>query len=368
MSQNDKKRVILCGPSAMRERLGRGKQFTFVAYGKADPTLLSGINQTETDGVVVCFGPENPEALPFVDRARQSAPELPCFVLCQETEQIQLAEYGWQIIAITDRTNATDIEDRLARSFFLFPLVQRESLRRILGVLKKIPAEAASHQKIVQLLHNPEFQLDDVARMIKQDMALTAQLLKMANSAAFSRARPVQDINEAVAMLGSAKLQALISSAWAFFLMKDNLCQGFNPRKEWEHANLVADRVAKACAAKGLDATTTDTAVISAMLHDIGKLLLAANLPLDYSAVLQAGATKEHGVWEAENEMFGFNHAEVGGCLLALWGLPLPVAEDVLHHHYQGQTDDVSAALIREAHEKTGETEPESAGHGKQSS
>jgi HD-like signal output (HDOD) protein len=352
MIKNDKKRIILCGPTAVRERLGEGKEFTFVPYGKAEPTMLATISQTEVNGVVVHFGPENTNAVAFVDQAGEIRPELPCFILCHQRDQVKLAERGWQVITMTEKTGVVEIEDKLARSLFLFPLVKRDSLRRILGVLKKIPTEAANHQKIMRRLQDPQFQMDDVVRMIKQDLALTAQLLKITNSAAFAREKPVQDVNEAVAMLGSARLQALISSAWAFFLMNDNVCQGFFPQKEWEHANIIADLVAKKCTVQQLDAPAAETAFISAMLHDIGKLLLAANLPFDYSAVLKAGETKEDGVWEAENEMFGFNHAEVGGCLLALWGLPLPVAAAVLNHHSRGQPEGTATSLIQWAHDQ----------------
>jgi HD-like signal output (HDOD) protein len=108
--------------------------------------------------------------------------------------------------------------------------------------------------------------------------------------------------------------------------------------------------VAKRCEALQFNAAATDSAFIGAMLHDIGKLLLAANLPLDYSAVLKAAPTKEFGVWQAENEMFGFNHAEVGGCLLAIWGLPLSLAETVLQHHSQNPPENSPAALIIQAH------------------
>jgi HD-like signal output (HDOD) protein len=181
---------------------------------------------------------------------------------------------------------------------------------------------------------------------------LTAQVLKIANAAAFIRESPVQDVNEAVAMVGASRLKALISSAWAFFLMDENVCPGFFPRAEWEHANLIADVVDKRCVTEHVPTEMAETAFISAMLHDLGKLLLAANLPLDYSAILKAAVDKENGVWEAENEMFGFNHAEIGGCLLTLWGLPLPVAEAVLNHHSPDQPEGAASSVIQWAHDQ----------------
>ena len=69
------------------------------------------------------------------------------------------------------------------------------------------------------------------------------------------------------------------------------------------------------------------------MLHDVGKLILASQLPDQFRRVLEAGAGRSASFQEVERELLGVSHAEVGAYLLGLWGMPYPVVEAVAHHH-----------------------------------
>jgi HD-like signal output (HDOD) protein len=351
-------RLVLCASRNVSEFLSASAQFEFVPYGAPDREILSIIRPQEIDGFLVHFESGDAAALEFLEAAGKNFPDLPCFVLCDLASQKEIPEHAWQIVAVRDLGSLSEMEDKLARALFLFPWMRCEMLRKIIVALKTIPAEASNHQKIVRELQNPEFTLENVARMIKQDPALTAQLLKIANSAAFFRASPVMNVDEAVTFLGSVKLRALISSAWAFFLIDDDVCAGFRPGDEWRHAVETTERVTQMCRGEGLDAQATETAVIAALLHDIGKLLLAANLPDDYAKVLQSAGLVTDGLWEVENQMLGFNHAEVAGCLLAIWGMPLSVAEAVMFHHSEGLAADSPGALIQRAHQPGHECSP----------
>ena len=70
------------------------------------------------------------------------------------------------------------------------------------------------------------------------------------------------------------------------------------------------------------------------MLHDIGKLLLAANMPDDFKKALALARQEELYLWDAESKVFGTTHGELGACLLGIWGLPMPMVEAVALHHY----------------------------------
>ena len=70
------------------------------------------------------------------------------------------------------------------------------------------------------------------------------------------------------------------------------------------------------------------------MLHDIGKLLLAANLPDGFKEALARAREQQIHLWDAETSVFGATHGELGACLLGIWGLPMPIVEAVALHHY----------------------------------
>jgi len=345
-----KPHIALCASYDLREMLSASNQYEFIPFGKADLGILRGIKQSQIDGVLIHFEVGTEGMSEFIDVAGKEFPDLPCFVLCHQNDLKEISRYGWHFIGVRDLTSLSEIEEKLQRALFLFPWLKREVLRKILGVLKTIPSEAASHQRIVRELENPQFSLEHIAQLIKQDLALTAQLLKIVNSAAFLRGKPVQSVDEAVSILGALKLQALIASAWAFFIIDDAVCEGFHPKGEWQHAVEIAERVRKICEEEKVDSQTAETAIIAALLHDLGKLVLAANLPRDYAIVLKNVAKGQSSAWQVENELLGFNHAEVAGCLLGIWGVPLPVAKAVMYHHTDGLVAGPAAFLIQQAH------------------
>src|ERR1700761_3170656 len=155
-----KKRIIFCGPLAVRVQLANSAAFAFVPYGKCDLGALHA-HLGGVDAIIVHSSIDNMEE--FARWSKIELPELPCFVLCRDHEQLSLSHLGSQLIAVNDKTPLTEIEDRIARAFFLFPLIQRQSLRRIMAALKRIPTEATSHQRIVRELQKPDFQLEYIA-------------------------------------------------------------------------------------------------------------------------------------------------------------------------------------------------------------
>jgi HD-like signal output (HDOD) protein len=343
-------RVALFASCAVSECLEESAEFQFMPYGKPDPAILSGIKPSEIDGILIHFEGGTGKLAEFIAVARKDFSDVPCFILCDLNNQREVSDYGWQVIAVHDLASLPEIEEKLQRGLFLFPRMRSDVFRKILFAIKTIPAESASHQRIARELQNPQFSLEHIAKLIKQDPALTAQLLKIVNSAAFFRSAPVQNVDEAVTIVGAMKLQALVLSAWAFFLIDDGACAGFHPKSEWKHAMDIAERVRALCKSERVNSDTTETAIIAALLHDLGKLLLAANLPHEYAVVLQKVEKGQGSYWQMENQVLGFNHAEVAGCLLALWGVSLPVAEAVLHHNAGGLPATSPASLIQRAH------------------
>jgi len=109
---------------------------------------------------------------------------------------------------------------------------------------------------------------------------------------------------------------------------------GFSPLSLWEHSRTVSRLAGWIAESEGADEETQRLSVTSGLLHDIGKVAIAANLPRQFNeAQFQARADKVP-FWKAEQQTLGATHSEVGGWMMCTWGLPLPVVEAVtLHHH-----------------------------------
>jgi HD-like signal output (HDOD) protein len=82
------------------------------------------------------------------------------------------------------------------------------------------------------------------------------------------------------------------------------------------------------------DLDVAEQAFAAGLLHDLGKLLLAANLPEAFRQAIALAREQGRPVWEAESQVLGVCHAELGACLLGIWGLPAPIVEAVALHHF----------------------------------
>jgi putative nucleotidyltransferase with HDIG domain len=234
---------------------------------------------------------------------------------------------------LNDRESPEIWADRIERAIVVNQWLTRPEFRMLLPRLRTIPSLPESHRRIVEALRDPEFELQKVAVIIAQDVGLTAHLLKVVNSAALGLANPIHSVSEAIALLGVVRLQSLVMSAWAFSLADERMCRGFSPAAEWEHALAVAQAAEKMAREGKAGAKAIEFAFIAGLLHDVGKVMLAANSPEAYAGILALAEKKKQPLHQTEIEVLGYSHAEVGGCLLGLWGLDLPIVEAVSRHH-----------------------------------
>lgn len=108
-----------------------------------------------------------------------------------------------------------------------------------------------------------------------------------------------------------------------------------------------ARQIAICAGAKG---GVADAAFTAGLLHDVGKLLLAANLPDKYEAMLQYCAANNADQSQVEHQQMGTAHGEAAACLFGMWGLPLPVLEAVAHHHWPGRTSESGFTPLTAVH------------------
>ena len=170
-------------------------------------------------------------------------------------------------------------------------------------------------------------------RMKSTVIPQTAKMLQVVNSAFFALHREISDPNDAVMFLGAERTKSLIMLAKIFSQFDNTKCAGFAPDKLWGHSMNVGELARRIARSQGLDAKLCEMAFTAGLLHDVGKLLLAANLPGSYSQVLTDGKRKQISPSEAERAAYGTTHAEIGACLLGIWGLPLNILEAIAWHH-----------------------------------
>jgi HD-like signal output (HDOD) protein len=192
-----------------------------------------------------------------------------------------------------------------------------------------LPPAPALYAKLTQALRDPSVPMGRIYSLVERDASLTSLVLKTANSAYFGASRHVSTVAEAARLLGVVTIRCLALFDGAFTHL-DTKSRFGNDYVEWFHTHsFLTGRIAQALA-EGTPAA--DRAFTAGLLHDMGALLIATRMPEEHrmarAAVLNGTALTIH-----EAEPRGSSHAEVGGWLLAHWGLPAFLVESASRHH-----------------------------------
>jgi HD-like signal output (HDOD) protein len=216
------------------------------------------------------------------------------------------------------------------RACHLKALLSDESIRRTVTGLGDLPSLPRTYQALTQALADPDASLVKVAKIIEQDVGISAKVLQLVNSAFFGVAHSMTNIQSAVSYLGINTLKSLVLSVEIFRAFKPRKeLPGFCLEKLQQHAQLTAHIAARLPVPKHL----TDIAMVTGMLHDVGKLIMAWKLSEQFSAMLVEAEESRCPVSRVEERALGFSHAEIGAYLLGLWGLPYTIVEAVALHH-----------------------------------
>jgi HD-like signal output (HDOD) protein/CheY-like chemotaxis protein len=226
--------------------------------------------------------------------------------------------------------NREDLRRAIERATLSKALLTDDAIRRAASGAEALPSAPGLYLKLVDALADPETSMADVAALVEADIALCAKVLQLVNSAFFGVGRQISSAKEAVTYLGMAPLRALALSAGAFQAFAPaRPIDGFSIEALELHSALVAGLAAKLLT----DRHESADAFTAGLLHDVGKLVLAAHHPDELAALLANARTDKRPLHAIEHEHAHVTHAEIGAYLLTLWGLPIPIVDAVAHHH-----------------------------------
>lgn len=187
--------------------------------------------------------------------------------------------------------------------------------------------------RINRLVEDPDSSIADIAGAVSQDPSFTVRLLRVANSALYSFPSSIDTVTRAVTVIGTSQLRNLalsMSVAKSFAGLPNELVSMEN---FWRHSLLCA-LVARHLA-REMRRCDPDALFTAGLLHDIGELVIFNRLPAQAAEALQRvlDSQDELPVQDAEREVLGFDHSDVGGELARQWNLPALLQECIAHHH-----------------------------------
>ena len=224
------------------------------------------------------------------------------------------------------------LKDTINHAVALRSQLHTPCLEKVVSQLKSIPSLPSSFQAIMAELSRTEPRLNKLAELVSRDMGMTAKCLQLVNSAFFGLRSPVSNALQALSLLGLDTLKSLVLSNHIFSEFKTSLLDAKEISWLWEHSFAVSACARKIAEMEHVSPREIDDAVTAGLLHSTGKLVLASCLGREYKMVLDMVEQTRISLVEAEREVLGCGHAEVGAYLLGIWGLPDQIIEAVAWH------------------------------------
>ncbi len=209
--------------------------------------------------------------------------------------------------------------------------MSRPELLDIMARVDSFPSMPGSASKLLKLLDNPDSTASQVEEVLRLDPGLTANVLKLTNSAYFGLPTKVASVKQAVVLLGWKTIFKLVMTSCMNAVMgKQVPGYDLSPGELWRHS--IAVTAAAEGLMKELNIPPADEVFTAALLHDVGKLALGDFVREDIKE-LDALAAQGVSFQEAEHKILGADHAEIGAHILDNWSLPPAIVEAVRWHH-----------------------------------
>lgn len=209
--------------------------------------------------------------------------------------------------------------------------------------LKQLPSLPSAVSELLSSFANEDVDVDRIVSQIAHDQALTARVLRVANSSFYGLQTKIGTLHEAVVVLGFRAVRSMVLAVGMNGAFRIDQCPGFEAAAYLRHGVGVG-LAARALAP--LAGQNPELAFTAGLLHDIGEMVLASSFSRQYSAALAYRKQKDCFLSAAEQEVLGITHAEVGGLLAETWRFPAALRDAVAAHHAPAETTADSLANL----------------------
>ncbi|HVZ93639.1 MAG TPA: response regulator [Phycisphaerales bacterium] len=268
-----------------------------------------------------------------IDPSKTGSMKSPVAVTANKTRSIAPAA------PIKPGTQHSAADDAVELLKSLRPIVNRTEIQECIDKGGEVKALSPAVGHLLKLTNSEGASMDQIVEAVRMDHAIALKMLKMANSAVYTRGEPVDSIRKAVLRIGTDQIrQAVLNIAVIERFSNPELSKFLDCNQFWEHAigcGLIATTIARAAGS-----TDADSAFTMGLLHDAGRMVLAEQLGERYVHVLRTAREMNLPLEYVEKRMLLFNHAEVMDRVLHSWNFPKQLINPIVFHH-------LSAANLR---------------------
>ncbi|HNX58196.1 MAG TPA: HDOD domain-containing protein [Spirochaetota bacterium] len=209
----------------------------------------------------------------------------------------------------------------------------KKRIEQIIANLDQLPSLPVVVTKIINMVNDPEVDFKKVADEISHDQAITADILRICNSAYYSKGKEIASVDRAIVTLGIKEVKDIVViSTTKQILNKPIIGYDLDKGDLWKH-NLLVAMLAKKMALDKKKRALSDTIFTGGIIHDVGKTVLAMFVANTFKDIIALSQEQHIPFTNAEHEIMGFDHTEIGEKVLTKWQFPDVLRSIVRFHH-----------------------------------
>jgi HD-like signal output (HDOD) protein len=335
----------------MRRALHSMRQEWKMTFVEGAAAALEALRQQPYDAIISDMRMPVMDGALLLEEVKKSHPEVVRVVLSgQSSRDALLRSIAPAHQYLTKPCDPQELKTRLAQAFAMRDLLGNETVKALVSGLKTVPSLPAVYDKLMAELRSEDASIAKIAKIISKDVGMTAKILQLANSAFIGLRCRVSSPAHAVSVIGTEMVRSLVLSVHVF-------CQ-FEGRAEvasywpalWTHSVQAATLAQRIAASMSCPKALGEECFTAGLLHDIGKVILLAEMPRQYQQILQQASAGTATVMSAEKECLGCTHAQVGAYLMGIWGLPHPLVNAVAFHDCPSESVDRQFSSLTAVH------------------
>ena len=211
--------------------------------------------------------------------------------------------------------------------------------------LKSLPPFPAVALQLLSLLDDTEAPMKKIIDLLRIDPAISAEILRVSNSALYGLSRRIDNVSHAIVVLGTEVVKRLALTV-ALGRFSHSFLRNQSLRICWDHSvacALIAEELADAMG------QPKDPAYTSGLLHDVGRLALLACYPAEYGNLIAVVRENDFDELECERQLFDIDHCAAGEWLGRQWNLPAEFVQAIARHHAAEATDKSLLSIVTAA-------------------
>jgi putative nucleotidyltransferase with HDIG domain len=349
--KEEKKRILFVDDDrnvldGLRRMLYSMRQQWKMEFVMVASDALKVMAHTHYDVIVSDLRMPGMDGIDLLEKVREKYPDTIRFMLsgyAEQTTQGRAAKCVHQYIS--KPCNAEHLKNMVSRAVVLRDRLKSKKVTEIVSSLRSLPVMPDTYQEVIEMLGS-ECSSRQIGKIIARDIGMSSKILQVVNSAFYGRSSNIVDPIHAVVYLGLKTVEALVLTQGIFSKLPEKTAKRFFVSALQEHCVRVGMLARAICQSEEMTEEHLEAAAMAGILHEAGKMILITKFPDECEQAIATSRDQQIPIHEVERGMIGVTHAELGGCLLDMWGLPNTIIESAAFHHEPWLCNDNEFSIV----------------------